>query len=132
MYLMEEISISFPKTERRRAKCAAKRDTISGNIKEKGFHVSARNPPAFLIAREGTGSGFRYFFESLTDPDGRCFVMPTLQAYYNCVGRMWHCKLVNVIARVRFAETNVVPGTTKAPSLFTGRAGRCSTNKWPD
>jgi len=49
---MEEIS--FLRTERRRAKCAAKRDTISGNIKEKGFHVSARNPPAFLIAREGT------------------------------------------------------------------------------
>lgn len=48
------------------------------------------------------------------------FIIPTLQAYYNCIGRARYIQCVKYMSPDRDGRTPVdVSGFTKAPSLFT-------------
>jgi len=73
----------------------------------------------------------------------RRFIMPTLQAYYNCVGRARYVQCTKYAGpdqsereRERKREREMtgppVDVSRRLQKAFHDRAGRCRANKWPD
>lgn len=110
------------------------------------YNTSLRIPKVFMFARRAR-SPFSQPREKKKDESDalgvslgrvngsrRRFIMPTLQAYYNCVGRARYVQCTKYAGpgQSRDDGGSPVDVSRRLQKAFHGRAGGCTANKWPD